>query len=110
MLFCTEPVKGKFLTAIGERAQRAERDAGQGVAKWLLGGVEAGAQWELLPEGRRPDGPIQVRRNMTKHEACRFACSVIAEYPPLRGRTIGDLDVVAWPSRIWIARRFPVAL
>ncbi len=66
MLFCTEPGPGKFLSAIGRRAQRRLRkDYG-----WLSGGIEAGAQWELLPEGapagRAHSGPPQHYKS-TKH-------------------------------------------
>ena len=62
MLFCTEPRAGKI--SVSNRRARATCDAtlAGGVADGYLG-VEAGAQWELLPEGapagRALTGPPQ---------------------------------------------------
>src|SRR5690606_2253519 len=75
MYFCTGPGPGKFLSAIRTGAQR---QGAQGMTEGIRG-IEAGAQWEMLPEGRRPDGPSKVRRSMTKAQRTRFVYSVIAE-------------------------------
>jgi hypothetical protein len=68
MLFCTEPGPGKFLSTIARESTCGDAEIA-GIREEEVcrqSGEEAGAQWEMLPEGRRPDGPIQVRRSMTK--------------------------------------------
>ena len=68
--------RGKIsVTQSAERRnrQRGRRRLPASGMEMPASGVEAGAQWELLPEERRPDGPVKVRRMHDKSmSTCRF--------------------------------------